>query len=405
MTGLDRIAKGVSLAAACLSLTLAAVAPAHAAPARAQDRAITLTLVGQSMIRGDTRVDAPEAVPIITSLVKGDVAFTNFEAAVFDARKGETYQSGRFATPPGAMEALQSFGFDLLSLANNHSFDIKTSGVVNTLETAERLKIGHAGTGRTMTDAARPYIIDTPKGRVAVVAIASGLVHDHRATATTPGVNELYVVGPNPDPADVQRILEQVREAKKMADLVIVSEHNHHYPGVERPADFTQLLLSELPARLAPPDWLRPWAKQLVDAGADVVSMHGPPFLHGMEIYKGKPIFYSLGNFIFQVPPESIHLEEPIMWESVVAEADFEGDTLKAIRFQPIAMNKLGKGLPNPHDQFDVNEFHRTRGLPKPATGKQAQFLLERFAQFSKVYGTDIEITGDTARVRLPTVP
>ena len=55
------------------------------------------------------------------------------------------------------------------------------------------------------------------------------------------------------------------------------------------------------------------------------------------------------------------------MWESVVAEVDFVGDRAVAVRLTPIAMNKLGRGLPNPHDQFDVNEFHRTRGSDQVA--------------------------------------
>jgi poly-gamma-glutamate capsule biosynthesis protein CapA/YwtB (metallophosphatase superfamily) len=364
---------------------------------------ITITLTGQSMIRGDTRIDAPDAVPAITSLLEGDVAFTNFEAAVFDPSKGQTMRDGRFASPSGAMEALKSFGFNLLSLSNNHSFDIDVRGIVATLEAAERLGVGHAGTGREMHAANETTVVQTHKGSVALVSFASGLVSNGRATETSPGVNELRIIGTTPHADDVERILQRVREAKGAADIVVVSHHNHHYPGVERPSDFKQLLLSQLPARLAPPDWLEPWARRLVDTGADVVAMHGPPFLHGMEVYKGKPIFYSLGNFIFQVPPESIHLEEPIMWESVVAHVDFEGDKLKAIRFQPITMNKVGKGFPNPHDEFDVNQYHRTRGLPKPATGPQARFLLERFAQLSECYGTQLVIDGARAALRLAT--
>ena len=112
-----------------------------------------ITLTGQSMIRGDIRVDAPEAVPVIKRLVKGDAAFTNFEAAVCDAKKGQTTRDGRFASPPESMEALKYFGFHLLSLANNHSFDLKVPGIINTLETAERLKMAHAGTGRTLAEA------------------------------------------------------------------------------------------------------------------------------------------------------------------------------------------------------------------------------------------------------------
>ncbi len=89
------------------------------------------------------------------------------------------------------------------------------------------------------------------------------------------------------------------------------------------------------------------------------------------------------------------------MWESVVAHVEFEGDELKGVRFAPIAMNKVGKGLPNPHDEFDVNEYHRTRGLPRRATGKQAHFLLERFQQLSKPYGSEIVIDEDSAELKL----
>ena len=363
---------------------------------------LTITFVGQSMIRGDTRVDAPEAVSTIQAFAKGDVVFTNFEAAIYDSTVGQSYRSGRFASPPEAMEALQTFGFNLLSLSNNHSFDINQSGILNTLATADDLKIAHAGTGRNIAEASRYCLLETPKGKVALVSFASGLVHDGRATETRAGVNELRLEGATPKHEDALRILQSIREARSVADIVIVSQHNHLYSDVERPSDFKQLLLSQLPMRLGPPDWLKIWARQMVDAGADVLTLHGPPFLHGMEIYKGKPIFYSLGNFIFQVPPESIHLEEPIMWESVVAYVDFEGGQPSAIRLQPIAMNKIGKGLPNPHDEFDVNQYHLTRGLPKPATGKQAQYLLERFAEISKGFGTVMEIRNEAAYLRLP---
>ena len=362
---------------------------------------LTITLTGQSMIRGDTRMDAPAAVPHIASLIQGDIALTNYEAAVYDPAKGETTRSGRFASPRASIDALKSFGIELLALANNHSFDLGVPGILNTLDAAKGAGVGYAGTGRDVADAATPCFITSAKGSIALVASASGLILEGRATSTQPGVNELRIVESQPLTEDAERILESVRAARRRADVVIASHHNHHYPGVEHPQDFKQILLSELPVRLTPAPWLEPWARQLVDAGADVVAMHGPPFLHGMEIYRGKPIFYSLGNFIFQVPPESIHLEEPIMWESVVAYVDFREGAVAGVRLQPIAMNKVGTGLPNPHDQFDVNEYHRTRGLPRAVQGAQARHLLERFAQLSKPYGTDVRITGGTAEVSI----
>jgi poly-gamma-glutamate capsule biosynthesis protein CapA/YwtB (metallophosphatase superfamily) len=366
------------------------------------DDHLTLCLTGQAMIRADLRTEAPDTLPAIDSLVTGDAAFTNFEAAVFDPGKGETIRSGRFASPHGAMETLQNVGFSLLSLANNHSFDVGHSGILNTVDAADKLNLTHAGTGRDLADASAFRVLDTPKGRIAFLAVASGLVLDGRATKSRPGVNELRMSGPTPYPEDVERILAAVAAAREAADVVVVSHHNHHYPGVERPTDFKQLLLSELPDRLAPPEWLQEWGRRLVDTGADVVAGHGPPFLHGAEIHRGKPIFYSLGNFIFQVPPESVHLEEPIMWESVVAYVDLVDCRVERVRVQPIGMNKVGRGLPNPHDEFDVNEYHRTRGLPRPVGGTQAAHLLARFAGQSSTFGTTVTVTGDTAELDLP---
>ena len=84
-------------------------------------------------------------------------------------------------------------------------------------------------------------------------------------------------------------------------------------------------MLEELPERLAPPDWLKKWTHAEVDAGADIIVMHGAPLLHGVEIYHGRPIFFDLGNFIFQAPPIDVLLDEPIKWESVVAYVEFQG--------------------------------------------------------------------------------
>jgi len=362
---------------------------------------MTITLVGQSMIRTDIRADVPDQIPAIKGLIKGDVAFTNFEAAVFDPSQGETVKSGRFVSPPGAMEALKDLGFNLLSLANNHAYDMKEKGVANGIDTANRLKIPHAGSGANVADATEPAYLQTPKGKVAMIAIASGEVGEGRATQTHAGVNELRVDNETINAEDAKRILDMVRRAKKSADIVIVSQHNHYFPGLY----FKQMLLSELPERLEPPQWYRDWAHQLVDAGADILALHGTPILHGVELFKGKPIFYSLGNFIFQVPPESVHLEEPIMWESVVAYVDMTKDKVQAVRFVPIKMNKIGRGLPNPHDMYDVNEYHRTRGLPSPASGVQADYLLRRFARMSKALGTDVAISGNQAELLLPAQP
>jgi len=364
---------------------------------RAQSSSFSITLTGQSMIRSDIRAHAPSAVPVITSLLKGDVVFTNFETTIVDESKGQSHMNGRFLSPPEAMDALKSFGFNLVSLSNNHAFDLKVPGIQNTLQEASHLSLAHAGTGNTIAEAAAPGYLHTPKGTVALVAMASGLIDEGgSATANRPGVNELRVDGNKPNEEDTQRILQSIREARKQADLVIVYEHNHVF---DKP--FRTIMLEELPERLAPPDWLKKWTHAEVDAGADIIVMHGAPLLHGVEIYHGRPIFFDLGNFIFQAPPADILLDEPINWESVVAYVDFQGKALKSIQFRPIAQNKIGQGQPDAQDEHTNNLFLQTRGLPSLATGDQARYILERLAELSRPFGTTVEVKGDTAEIKL----
>lgn len=381
----------VRIAAACLAFAAAG------SMASGQSPTFTVTLTGQSMIRSDIRAHAPGEVPIIKSLLKGDVAFTNFECTIVDEKKGQSHMNGRFVSPPEAMDALQSFGFNLVSLSNNHSWDLKLPGIENTLEEAKRLNLAHAGTGNNIAEAVAPGYLHTSKGTVALIGQASGLVEPGgSATATRPGVNELRVEGNKPNAEDAKRILTSIRAARQKADLVIVYEHNHVFPE-----DFRVMMLEELPDRLVPPAWLKQWTHDEVDAGADIIVMHGAPLLHGVEIYHGKPIFFDLGNFIFQAPPIDVLLDEPINWESVVAYVEFQGRHLKSIQFRPIAMNKIGKGQADTQDEHTNNLFLQTRGLPRPATGEQAHYILERLAGLSRPFGTTVEVHGDTAEIKL----
>src|SRR5215475_5175996 len=141
----------------------------------AQTTAITITLTGQAMIRSDIRNTAPSALPVIKGLLKGDVIFTNLEAAV--AEPGETTHEGRgFLTPPEALDSLTTFGFNLLALSGNHAFDLKATGIRNTLLESDRRKIVHAGTGNNLAEAAAPGYLYTSKGTIALIASASGLI-------------------------------------------------------------------------------------------------------------------------------------------------------------------------------------------------------------------------------------
>ena len=383
-----------------------------------QSPGLTITLAGQSMIRSDIRATAPSAVPVIASLLKGDVKFTNFEGTVAEpGQPSDTVPqlrpNGGWLAPPGTLDSLQAVGFNLVSLSNNHAWDLSAVGIQNTLREASKVNLVHAGIGNTLDEAVAPGYLHTPKGTVALIGIASGEVAPGgAATPTRPGVNELRVdqgskgniVGLPSDrygiplkrnEEDAQRILQSIRTAHQQADLVIVYQHNHIY---DKP--FATIMSEELPERLVPAPWIEKWTHEEVDAGADVVVMHGAPLVQGVEIYHRRPIFYDMGNFIFNLPPTS-GLDEPIIWESVVAHLEYQGKNLQSITFRPIFLNKIGEGQPDVHDGHTNNLFLDTRGLPKPATGDQARYILERLADSSRPFGTTVEVKGETAEINL----
>jgi poly-gamma-glutamate capsule biosynthesis protein CapA/YwtB (metallophosphatase superfamily) len=354
---------------------------------------------------------------VIQGLLKGDVIFTNLESAV--AEKGETVQEGRgFLTPPEALDALKTFGFNLFALSGNHAFDLKVTGIQNTIREADKRKIVHAGTGNNVAEAVAPGYLHTPKGTIALIASASGLITPGgSATADRPGVNELRVEAgdkeneatedlpgapPNaPNPEDARRILQSIRDARQHADIVIVYQHNHVFGN----HSFATIFTEGMPERLAPNDWLKKWTHEEIDAGADIIVMHGAPLLHGVEIYHGRPIFYDLGNFIYNAPPTLTYIDEPVNWESVVAYVEFQGPSqaksLKSITLRPVFLNVIGEGQPDIHNEYTNNQFLDTRGLPAPATGSRAGYILQRVADASKPFGTKVEVKGETGEIKL----
>ena len=376
---------------------------------------LTITLTGQAMIRSDLRATAPAAVPVIQGLLKGDVIFTNLEAAI--AQKGETIKEGRgFLAPAEALDALTTLGFNLLALSNNHAFDLRVAGIRNTISEADQRKIAHAGTGSTLAEASAPAYLRTANGTVALVASASGLIAaGGNATADRPGVNELRVFAGDkqneatedlqgapantPHPEDTRRILQSIRAARQKADVVIVYQHNHVFGSHA----FSTIFTEGMDERLAPNDWLRKWTHEEVDAGADIVVMHGAPLLHGVEVYRGRPIFYDLGNFIYNLPATLTYIDEPMSWESAVASVEFQGKRLRSMTLRPIVMNTIGEGQPDVHNPYADNQFLHTRGLPSPATGARARYILQRMADASKPFGTTLTIKGDIAEITFKT--
>lgn len=200
---------------------------------------------------------------------------------------------------------------------------------------------------------------------------------------------------------DLEDITRWVREARLTSDIVVVSIHSHEV-GYNTNGDIDP----EIPA-----DFLREFAHAVIDAGADVVAGHGPHLLRGLEIYRHCPIFYSLGNFIGQnelVPclpadsyrrfradgaltPAQVYRKrtdndtkgfpaETRFWETIVPICTFSENGLESIVIHPVELGLGGA----PHK----------RGVPRLATGTQAESILKRFQSLSAPFGTELKRDG-----------
>lgn len=344
-----------------------------------------MTLAGQSLIKHDLRHVVPGEMSAMRALLQpaGDVIFTNLEAAIAGPFGGEPTRRTQFfhASPPPVLDCLLELGFNLLSTSNNHSWDLGEAGILSTLHETRRRGFVTAGTGRNLGEASAPAFLDTAQGRVALIACASGRISDGAAADTMrAGVNEVRL-GTDGElvPADVERIHDAIRQARRFAGLVIVYQHDHHWEEDRR----------------ATPEWKQRFARGCIDAGADLFVSHGIPQLHGAEIYRGRAIFYGLGSFIFHTITTVGHYE-PEVWQSVLVDLTYRDKVLTELAVRPILLNERG---------LDPERDHATRGLPRAARGEEAERVLNEFARLSARHGTTVRRTGDSAVIELPTPP
>jgi poly-gamma-glutamate capsule biosynthesis protein CapA/YwtB (metallophosphatase superfamily) len=377
---------------------------------------------------------------------------------------------------PAMLDELEWLGIDLFGLANNHATDYGTDGLAATLDEFDRRGLLYAGAGRTLREARRPRYLDTAGGRVAFIAAGSSNARlslaadpgiedagragiapvrvqkthyvrtDHFATlreilaetgvnvtashTTAPGIHFPYpdrnVYEPPPPGGiavegvhfvaddtpriqtdallrDVEALKTVVREAARQADIVVVGLHCHE--GIQGRWN------NDVPA-----EFLQPLAHALIGAGAHAIIGHGPHMLRGIEIYQGRPICYSLGNFVFNLETISAfpvevyeqqglpltstaadlydvvtgYAAEPRFWESVMPQFTFTGGELTDAELHPLT---LGRDKPRSR-----------RGTPHLAEPEDAQRILAGLAGLSEQYGTTITINASphpTGRINL----
>ena len=333
----------------------ALAAPALGASAPARSRPLRVTLLGQALIEhAATSLIWPGRDALAARLSRADICFTNLETVIRGPRaEGPTREPQTLhAGEPAVLETLKSVGVNLVATSNNHAFDLGSGGILDTVSAVERAGIAFAGSGPDLAAAAAPGVRQTPAGAAALVAFATGKVREGgRATAAHPGVNALRRDASGaPLAQDLDRILDAIADARRRADVVIAYQHNHDWEPD----------MAEVPA------WQRRLARRCVDAGASLFAGHGAPVVQGMERYNGAPLFYGLGNFIFQTekPPGAYPAQA---WRGVFVETAFVSGRLTRARLVPIVLNEVG--LDGPLDMA-------TRGFPALAQGAERRLVL-----------------------------
>jgi poly-gamma-glutamate synthesis protein (capsule biosynthesis protein) len=359
----------------------------------------TLAAVGDVMLER-----APAENPACERLRAADVAFANLEVPLADPG----HPADKLITllaPPSVATALPQMGLRVVSFANNHSLDFGIPALLQTIGVVEAAGVKVIGAGADLAAALRPAVTEHHGVRVAWLALASTLPPGSAATPERPGIAPLRVrvrfevdvsitdeqPGTSPYVAtevigdDLVQAATAVRDARAIADVVIVSLHWGVPPGWAAPF---QGLLAE---------YQQPLARALIDAGADVILGHHPHTLHGVERYKSRPIFYSLGNFIFHAmavgrrftigrpsPPFRLDaVRVPELDESAVFVLEFEGARCQRITIHPVVADAAGEC--------------------RPASAAQASAILERMQAMCAALGVAMRIDGHTGVIEITT--
>ncbi len=206
---------------------------------------------------------------MVPLLREADIAFANLETPLSD-RAG---QIGAFRTPTAFADGLRWAGLDVVSTANNHALDAGEEGLLDTREALWRAGLGAIGTGADLEDARRPFIIERNGIRVGFLgyAIAVNMGTWGFAQPGRAGVA----------PLDPFLIEEDIRRLRDQVDHVVLSFHW----AIENSQETHPVALA--------------FARRMIDAGADVILGHHPHVPRGVEVYRGRVILYSLGNFVF----------------------------------------------------------------------------------------------------------
>ena len=280
---------------------------------------------------------------VASVLNQGDIVFANLETPLTNSthglnNKGKIVLKGK----PEASAALTSAGFNLLSLSNNHMMDYYETGLFDTMTLLDEKSISCAGGGKNLDEARKPAIIEKNGLKIGLLAytdMAELIFAGDPYLSFAAGTEKSGLV-----PRKYETIREDVIKLRSQVDLLAVSLHW----GTEDSFTVTSEQIE--------------FAHKLIDDGVDMILGHHPHQFQGMEIYKGKPVLYSMGNFLFdQNDPENM--------ESFIIDMKYKGTDL--INFTAIPVRILDKSY------VEIQ------------TGEKAVNILERQAELCRKLGTE----------------
>lgn len=422
------------------------------------NRKMTFTASGDALIMNRLPDNYVGREKIRDFIRRGEARITNLETTLTNGDcYPSTFSGGTWLTAPECvLEDLEDFGFNLYSIANNHMLDYSYGGLQKTLDALRRRKLCFAGAGDNLLQASCPVIADLPSGRVGFIAMTSTFDDTARAGVQgpylpgRPGINSLrhkvthlvtkehleqlkiiaentginiknkrrlktgYKLQPSdntfefrdilfkehdtegklttPDAEDVERTVRDIKNMKHLVEHVVVMIHSHEMKS-DNMEDVDDFIVQS--------------AHEFIDAGASFILGGGTHQLKGIELYHGKPIFYSLGNFIYQnefvrlLPPEFMskynlpYDTEPLEalavrrshakngglqsrenYLSVIPYIEMEGDTCTRIELLPISLG--------------ADQKRGFKAIPYPANNEETAEIFQVLKRLCSEFGTEI---------------
>jgi poly-gamma-glutamate synthesis protein (capsule biosynthesis protein) len=328
---------------------------------------------------------------------RGDFTLGNLEGPVCELKKALSKAGvssskllpDHMVMPPEVAGVLKRAGFDALSTAGSVTMIKGADSMLETLAHLDKAGLAHSGSGNDIVEAHKPAILEKNGVKLALLSYGSIFepdsfpAGDGKPGIATVGVSTAYQIPSNinnmpgvlprvitmPNEKDVDLMLDDVRKAKTIADIVVVSWHW----GVTRNANScaTGIPLEDSPSFVL--NYQEEMGRAAVDAGADIVMGHHPHRLQGMEIYKNKLICYSLGNLVM-----SFGEKENFGPESVIVTGNIDIKSKQIVGFSLIP-------LMVPPDTME----------PHIACFDEAARVIDELERLSQKYRTKFRTEGD----------